>query len=282
MGCRNPLHAVRFFDYDARMAHSTRPPSAEDLNRLADHAIQFLEQERMGGLKRVELSEDARAALLRPAAAPARAPAQAAPSGGGASDVSSLADIAREIAQCVKCPLHKTRTRTVPGQGNPRAELMFIGEGPGFEEDRQGLAFVGRAGELLSRLIVRMGFTRDEVFIANIVKCRPTENGDGLKDRKPSESEMQACLPYLRRQIAAIRPRAIVALGATAVEGLIGLTGISKLRGTWREYEGIPLMPTFHPSYLLRGGGDERERYWQVWDDMLKVLEKLGRQAPTK
>lgn len=267
------------------MAKPTRPPSVEDVNRIADHAIQFLEQERLDGRARVEVESGTRAAWVAAATAakvPRAAPPPAAPTGHETSAPPSLADIARDISQCVKCPLHGTRTRTVPGQGNPRAELMFIGEGPGFEEDRQGLAFVGRAGELLTRLIVRMGFTRDEVFIANIVKCRPTENGDGLKDRKPSESEMHACLPYLRRQIAAIRPRAIVALGATAVEGLIGLTGISKLRGTWREYEGIPLMPTFHPSYLLRGGGDERERYWQVWDDMLKVLEKLGRRAPSK
>ena len=270
------------FDYHARMAQPTRPPSAEDVNRIADHAIQFLEQERLDGRAHVEVSPETRAAVVAAAAAPMGAPPRISPAGHGTPDAQALADIAREIAQCAKCPLHQTRTRTVPGQGNPRAELMFIGEGPGFEEDRQGLAFVGRAGELLTRLIVRMGFARDEVFIANIVKCRPTENGDGLKDRKPSESEMHACLPYLRRQIAAIRPQAIVALGATAVEGLIGLTGISKLRGTWREYEGIPLMPTFHPSYLLRGGGDERERYWQVWDDMLKVLEKLGRPAPSK
>lgn len=191
-----------------------------------------------------------------------------------------LASIAAEIAGCKLCPLHTTRHRTVPGQGHPHPELMFIGEGPGTDEDRQGLAFVGRAGQLLTRIITRMGFTRDQVFIGNIVKCRPTVDLQMQRDRPPTEEEMSVCIPYLKRQIAVLQPKVIVALGATALLGLLGKKGISRLRGQWFAYEGIPLMPTYHPSYLLRGGGDEKERYWEVWDDMVKVLEKIGRPAP--
>jgi len=191
-----------------------------------------------------------------------------------------LAEIARRIADCTRCPLHRTRNRTVPGQGCPRPELVFVGEGPGAEEDRQGLAFVGPAGQLLTRLITRMGFTREQVFIANIVKCRPTEDGAGVRDRPPTEEEMAACLPYLEEQLRVLSPKVIVCLGGTAVLGLLGLKGITKLRGRWFEYRGIPVMPTYHPSYLLRAGGDQKARYWEVWEDMCKVLERLGRPIP--
>lgn len=214
-----------------------------------------------------------------PAARPAPAPVVSEPRKSSGQE-GELAAIAAEIGACTKCPLHTTRHRAVPGQGNPRPELMFIGEGPGTEEDLQGLAFVGRAGALLTRLITRMGFTRDEVFIANIVKCRPTENLAMKKDRPPSEEEMKGCIPYLERQIAVLQPKVLVALGATAVAGLIGKTGISRLRGQWFSYQGIPLMPTYHPAYLLRGGGDERGRYWDVWSDMEQVLKRLGRPVP--
>ncbi len=187
-----------------------------------------------------------------------------------------LKTIAGEIAACTKCALHQKRTKTVPGQGNPRPEILFIGEGPGEDEDLQGLAFVGRAGQLLTRLIVRMGFTRDEVFIANIVKCRPPNN------RKPLPEEANACRPYLERQIAVLKPKVIVLLGASAFEGLIpsrlpGMT-ISKVRGKWLEYQGIPAMPTFHPSYLLRN----QSAMWDVWNDMQAVLKHLGREIPAK
>ncbi|MBP7274763.1 MAG: uracil-DNA glycosylase [Kiritimatiellae bacterium] len=255
------------------LPHTVRPA---DFARTLDHLVDYLEYQRTNGERSADLEPETLAALAAPAPAPRSRAAAAASSSTG----ESLRDIERDIEACTLCPLHTTRTRTVPGQGHPRAELMFIGEGPGYAEDRSGQAFVGPAGQLLTRLITRMGFTRDEVFIANIVKCRPTEDGAGQRDRKPDATEMSTCLPYLRRQIALIRPRVIVALGGTAVEGLLGLTGISKLRGRWHEYEGIPLMPTFHPSYLLRGGGDEKQRYWLVWEDMLQVLQKLGRPAP--
>lgn len=191
-----------------------------------------------------------------------------------------LRDIAGRIAVCTRCPLHRTRTRTVPGQGSARPALVFVGEGPGAEEDRQGLAFVGPAGQLLSRLITRMGFTREQVFIANIVKCRPTEGGAGIRDRPPTEEEMAACLPFLEEQLNVLQPKVIVCLGGTAALGLLGLKGITKLRGRWFEYRGIPVMPTYHPSYLLRAGGDQKARYWEVWDDMCKVLERLGHPIP--
>ena len=187
----------------------------------------------------------------------------------------ALESIAAEIAKCAGCKLHATRNRTVPGQGNMHPELLFIGEGPGEDEDRQGLAFVGRAGQLLTRLIVRMGFTRDEVFIANIVKCRPPGN------RKPLPEEVAACLPFLERQIELLKPAVIVLLGASAFEALFtpgpGKT-ISKVRGKWMEYRGVPAMPTFHPSYLLRN----QSAMWDVWSDMQLVLERLGRTAPPR
>lgn len=187
---------------------------------------------------------------------------------------SGLKEIAAEVAVCVKCPLHKTRTRTVPGQGSATPEIMFIGEGPGYDEDQQGLAFVGRAGQLLTKIIEAMGFTRDQVFIGNIVKCRPPEN------RKPLPDEMNACLPYLRAQIELLKPKVIVALGATSVQGLLQIetVGITKLRGRWLSYKEIDLMPTFHPAYLLRNPPAKKE----VWEDMKAVLAKLGREAPKR
>ncbi|MFA5043569.1 MAG: uracil-DNA glycosylase [Kiritimatiellia bacterium] len=191
------------------------------------------------------------------------------------SDVGAeLKAIAQTVADCKKCGLHAKRIQAVPGQGSIHPDILFIGEGPGEDEDKQGLAFVGRAGQMLTRLIVRMGYTRDEVFIANIVKCRPPNN------RKPLPEEMNMCRPYLERQIAVLKPKTIVLLGASAFEGLIppkapGIT-ISKVRGKWLEYEGIPTMPTFHPSYLLRN----QSAMWDVWNDMLLVLTRLGRTPP--
>ena len=219
---------------------------------------------------------------VRPASRPAPAPPpttppapvptpQKGPQEGGAAP--ALADIARRVAACTLCPLHKTRTRTVPGQGSVAPEIMFVGEGPGADEDRQGLAFVGRAGQLLTKIIEAMGLTRDEVFIGNIVKCRPPDN------RVPLPEEMQACRPYLKEQIALLQPKVIVALGATAVRGLVETDrGITKLRGTWMSYEGVDLMPTFHPAYLLRNPSGKP----QVWEDMKAVLERLGRRPPPR
>ncbi len=211
-------------------------------------------------------------APVLPAPPPGEEPAR--PQDRGGAGGGSLKEIAARIAECTKCPLHKTRTRAVPGQGSAAPELMFIGEGPGYDEDQQGLAFVGRAGQLLTKIIEAMGFTRDEVFIGNIVKCRPPEN------RKPLPDEMSACLPYLRAQIEQLNPKLIVALGATAIQGLLQIetVGITKLRGQWMSYQGIDLMPTFHPAYLLRNPAAKRD----VWEDMKAVLAKLGKKPPPR
>ncbi len=148
---------------------------------------------------------------------------------------------------------------------------MFVGEGPGADEDAQGLAFVGRAGQLLTKMIAAMGYTREQVFIGNIVKCRPPNN------RVPTPEEMAGCIPYLKQQIAIIQPKYIVCLGATAARGLVQETqGITKVRGQWREFEGIPVMLTFHPAYLLRDGS--KKKY--AWDDLKAVLARLGKTPP--
>ena len=185
-----------------------------------------------------------------------------------------LTKISETITACKLCVLCEKRIQTVPGQGNAFSpDVMFIGEAPGADEDEQGLAFVGKAGQLLTKMIEAMGYTRDQVFIANICKCRPPNN------RPPSLEEMQACLPYLRAQIAAIRPKTIVALGATAVKGLLDSNiGISKLRGTWTTYANIPLMPTYHPAYLLRFPPAKKD----AWEDLKKVLARLGKPVPAK
>ncbi len=179
--------------------------------------------------------------------------------------------IAKEIAACTRCPLWRTRANTVPGAGNPRPELLFVGEAPGQEEDRRGLPFVGRSGALLTKMLENLGFSRNEVFIANILKCRPPDN------RTPTPQEREKCLPFLQKQIDRLRPKVIVALGATALRGLLQTEAeISRSRGVWHEYRGIPLMPTYHPSYLLRN----TQARFDTWDDMLKVLKHIGRSAP--
>ena len=177
-----------------------------------------------------------------------------------------LESIARLIGACEACSLSKTRTRVVPGVGRLSPDVMFIGEGPGADEDRQGLPFVGRAGELLTKMIAAMGYAREEVFIANVVKCRPPDN------RKPTPQEMSACMPYLRRQVELVKPKTIVALGATAVQGLFNTTqGINSLRGRWMTFQGIPVMPTFHPAYLLRMPVAKRD----AWSDLKQVMARL-------
>jgi uracil-DNA glycosylase len=176
---------------------------------------------------------------------------------------------------CVKCPhLAAARKNVVFGVGNIDAQLMFVGEAPGADEDEQGEPFVGRAGELLTKIIQAMGLQRGDVYIGNILKCRPDTPGQSAGNRKPTADEMATCIPYLHEQIDLIRPKVLVALGATAVEGLLGKTlGITKLRGNWKIYRGIPLMPTYHPAYLLRNQAMSEKR--KVWEDMLAVMEKL-------
>jgi DNA polymerase len=158
---------------------------------------------------------------------------------------------------------------------------MFIGEAPGAEEDEQGEPFVGRAGLLLTRVIQAMGLTRDAVYIGNILKCRPDTPGQASGNRKPTSEEMQTCLPYLLEQIQLIQPRVIVGLGVTALEGLFGRTfPITRVRGTWMDFRGTPVMPTYHPAYLLRNQSLAEKR--RVWEDMLQVLERLGRPISEK
>ena len=193
-----------------------------------------------------------------------------------------LAPIRERVRVCTKCPhLACSRTQTVFGVGNPDAELMFIGEAPGVDEDKQGEPFVGRAGQLLTRIIQTMGFARQEVYITNILKCRPDTPPGSFGNRPPTPLEMQTCRPYLVEQIDIIQPKVLVALGAVAVEGLLGTRGtMRELRGRWHSYNGTPLMITYHPAYLLRNQAPSEKR--KVWEDMLQVLERLEKPITEK
>jgi uracil-DNA glycosylase len=186
-----------------------------------------------------------------------------------------MAGLRQRAATCLKCPhLVKSRRNVVFGVGDIHAPLMFVGEAPGADEDAQGEPFVGAAGQLLTRIIKTMGLSRETVYIANILKCRPDTPGQSSGNRKPTGDEMKTCLPYLLEQIDLIRPKVLVALGATAIEGLLGAGGgIGKLRGHFQNFRDIPLMPTFHPAYLLRNQALTEKR--KVWEDMLQVMEKL-------
>ncbi|HKW30891.1 MAG TPA: uracil-DNA glycosylase [Verrucomicrobiae bacterium] len=188
----------------------------------------------------------------------------------------AFAALRERALACVKCPhLASSRKNVVFGVGSIDAQLMFVGEAPGADEDQQGEPFVGKAGQLLTKIIQATGLQRADVYIGNILKCRPDTPGQSAGNRKPTADEMTTCIPYLHEQIDLIRPKVLVALGATAVEGLLGKTiGITKLRGTWKTYRGIPLMPTYHPAYLLRNQAMSEKR--KVWEDMLAVMEKLG------
>jgi len=193
------------------------------------------------------------------------------------SKTERLAALKKQTSACTLCPhLARSRTQVVFGVGDPEAQLMFVGEAPGADEDEQGEPFVGRAGQLLTKMIAAMELTRERVYIANVLKCRPDMPPNASGNRKPTRDEMDTCLPYLRAQVAVISPRVIVALGATAVEGLFGpqKTPISRLRGTWLELDGVPVRPTFHPSYLLRNQNLTEKR--KVWEDLLAAMERLG------
>ena len=170
------------------------------------------------------------------------------------------------IKDCLKCPLGKTRIKFVFGEGDPHAKLMFIGEGPGRDEDLQGRPFVGRAGQLLTKIIEAMGLKRQDVYIANVIKCRPPNN------RPPEPMEIEKCWPHLTAQIRLIKPKVICALGSSAARTVLGMdVPISALRGRFHEVDGIPVMPTYHPAYLLRNPNDKGK----VWDDMKKVRDYL-------
>ena len=180
----------------------------------------------------------------------------------------SLEEICNAVNACQRCGLCKCRKNPVPGEGNPNARLMFIGEGPGADEDIQGRPFVGKAGMLLDKMIAAMQFSREEVYIANIVKCRPPDN------RAPAPEEVECCIGYLKQQIELVRPEVIVLLGATAVKYLLNVTnGISRLRGRWLSYENIPVMATFHPAFLLRQESAKRD----TWNDLQQVMARFGK-----
>jgi len=185
------------------------------------------------------------------------------------------ADLEAATTACTRCPhLVRSRTRVVFGVGNRQADLMFVGEAPGADEDKQGEPFVGRAGVLLTKIIEAMGLTRQDIYIGNVLKCRPDMPPGESGNRKPKPEEMATCLPWLSAQIRLIKPRAIVALGATAAEGLLGETGLMRdLRGKWFEHENIPVLVTYHPAYLLRNQSLTEKR--KVWEDMLLVMEKI-------
>ena len=190
-----------------------------------------------------------------------------------------LNEIAKEVDACRKCELGNLRTHSVPGEGNSHADIVFVGEGPGADEDAQGRPFVGRAGQLLDKIIAAMGLKRNDVYICNILKCRPPENRD------PRPEEIISCLPYLKKQLELIKPKIIVALGAHAAKTLLETNKpIGQMRGKFLDYyfddfsPPVKLMPTFHPAYLLRNYSHENRMY--VWEDMKKVLLELGLPVP--
>jgi uracil-DNA glycosylase family 4 len=191
-----------------------------------------------------------------------------------------LSKLRERIQVCTNCALHSGRTKTVMGQGNSNSpDVMFIGEAPGEDEDIQGLAFVGAAGQFLTKMINAMGYQREEVYIANICKCRPPNN------RPPEQGEMNKCLPFLREQIKIVRPKVIVLLGGTAIKALLNKTGVMRIQGQWTVYEDIPVMPTYHPSYIIRfenKGDPEGTRIakLQVWNALKLVLARLGKPVP--
>jgi DNA polymerase len=272
-------------------------------HQLLDAAIQHLESLKQHGVRFVEVSPESLAALNQPAprrAAPAVSPAAtsasirpanpAAPARATSpiinpaivitpptdpAKAATFAELRSRVMVCVKCPnLASSRKNVVFGVGSIDSPLMFVGEAPGADEDEQGEPFVGKAGQLLTRIIQTMGLSRETVYIANILKCRPDTPGQTAGNRKPTPEEMQTCIPFLHEQIDLIKPKVLVALGATAVEGLLGKTiGITRLRGQWQSYRNIPLMPTYHPAYLLRNQAISEKR--KVWEDMLAVMEKL-------
>ncbi len=184
-----------------------------------------------------------------------------------ADQAALLAEMAGVARACEKCRLAKTRTNVVYGVGNPNADLMFIGEAPGRDEDLKGEPFVGRAGQLLTDIIKAMKLTRDDVYIANVIKCRPPEN------RNPDPDELEECRPFIRRQIEIIRPKVIVTLGKFALQSLMERSyAITAARGQWLEYNGVKVMPTYHPAYLLRNPAAKKD----VWNDMKKVMAALS------
>jgi DNA polymerase len=231
------------------------------LDNLLQGMKKYLLQRKEEGKKDVYLSPERRGALERVL--------------GRAHGVRTLDDLAGKVINCHRCPLADERLNVVFGEGSEKADIVFVGEAPGADEDEQGRPFVGRAGQLLTRMIRKMGYAREDVYIANILKCRPPGNRDPLPE------EVQCCFPHLAMQVEIIKPKVIVALGKHAAHTLLDVkTPITKLRGKWGNFRGIPVMPTFHPSYLLRAPN----KSWDVWEDMQKVLEvvRQGRKKDGK
>jgi uracil-DNA glycosylase len=275
----------------------SRDLSAPEQRRLLlDSVRDYLEQLAEEGLEGLPAAATTRAAA-RKAAAPAaaalapegassRAPATAPPPSAaparsellsrypGLEKTTTLEDLTAFIGDCQRCKLAPLRTHLVFGVGNPNSDLMFVGEAPGADEDARGEPFVGRAGQLLTDIIERgMGLRRADVYICNVIKCRPPDN------RNPEPDEVATCEPFLMRQIDLVQPRAIVALGTFAVQALLKVkTPISRLRGNWHQVRGVKLMPTFHPAYLLRSPGEKR----LVWQDIQEVMKLLGIEIPAR
>jgi DNA polymerase len=268
-----PAATSQVSNFKSQIEKVAPPSSAQSATSLA----------RSGVGNRQPRSREAESAMSAPAAEQTTllalpgetVPVQAPPLDPQAKAV-AFAVLRERALACVRCAhLASSRKNVVFGVGSIDAQLMFVGEAPGADEDEQGEPFVGKAGQLLTKIIQATGLSRADVYIANILKCRPDTPGQSAGNRKPTADEMATCIPYLHEQIDLIRPRVIVALGATAVEGLLGKTlGITKLRGTWKTYRGTPLMPTYHPAYLLRNQAMSEKR--KVWEDMLAVMEKLG------
>jgi len=245
--------------------------ATSELREVAGETLRHLWWMKESGVR--ELPAPHPAAPLPAPAPPGGLPAPIAAASGKGCGSEALAAIRAEIGDCQRCKLHAGRTTLVYGVGNPAAELLFVGEGPGAEEDRQGEPFVGKAGQLLTRMIEAMGFRREEVYIANVVKCRPPNNRD------PEPDEIAACEPFLKAQIAAVGPKVVVALGRFAVQTLLrDPTPVSRQRGRWREYQGVRLMPTFHPAYLLRNPAEKKA----AWEDLQLVMKEFGRSPPKR
>jgi uracil-DNA glycosylase family 4 len=248
------------------------PKMRGEAAEVAAEAMRHLWWLRDAGVREVSLLPPVAVAPQAPVAAPASPGSSHSLADKGCGSEPLLA-VRNALGDCTRCKLHGGRTRLVFGVGDPSAQLMFVGEGPGADEDQQGEPFVGRAGQLLTKMIEAMGFARSDVYIANVVKCRPPGNRD------PEPDEIQSCEPFLQAQIAAVRPRIIVALGRFAVQTLLrDTTPISRQRGRWREYEGVKLMPTFHPAYLLRNPAEKKP----AWEDLQLVMKEFGKSSPRR
>lgn len=260
------------------MQSTIRTPQSDGLRRAL---IQQLESDRLLGVRTVPIAPGASSLGRVACTAPG---GQVRPAPGPATQTAKAKALAvldaEQVSGCTKCELCESRSNTVFGSGNPAARLLFVGEAPGYDEDRQGLPFVGRAGQLLTRMIIAMGLSRDEVYICNVLKCRPPNNRD------PAASEIATCSPYLLEQISIIEPEVIVALGAPAARLLLNTTeSIGRLRGRFHDFfpsgtpmlgPAIPLMPTYHPAYLLRSPGEKMK----AWADLQMVMSRLGLPLP--